>query len=168
MIIYKSILSIILGSFTLILALLFIPTPAYAVTIPTVEVTRVSGIVIGKDGHPLKFARVFGTCDGKTSRGITNGQGKYQLIFVGREVCAAGAHVHVTVSDGDQNAAGDGIVVLNKDGRYVDMNLSLTNVNFNVPEYSTLIYILTILLSISIYVGIRSNKFSYIYTSKKI
>lgn len=153
----------IVSTLTLAVLLFLSPTPSFATNLPNVQITKVQGMVTGPDGQPFKFARVYGTCDGKTTRGITNGQGKYQLHFVGNNVCGAGAVVNVTVEKDGQSTSGNGVVVLKKDGKYVDVNLTLMNMSFNVPEYDYLTGFAALLISVGGFYYFRRRQLAKAY-----
>jgi len=163
----KFILSNLLILSSFVLLFLFSPLPALAANLPNIQVTHVRGHVVGPDGKPLGLARITATCDGKTGRGITNLSGNYIVNFIGNNVCGAGSTVDLFVEKNGLSRHGTGQVVTTSDGRFVDINMTFLDINFSVPEYNPILFVLAAIFSTVLYVIIRKKRFNYNYSSDR-
>lgn len=142
---------------TLIIALLtfvfIVPTTISAVTLPSIDITKARGTVLNADGKPVKFAKVYGKCGDEDSKTLGNSKGQFTLLFVSKGSCNEGDTVFVTVEGEEGNTYhGNGIVVMKKDGKIVDINFAqLSFAVFNVPEYNQFTGLIALVASVGAY-----------------
>jgi len=144
--------------FVTLLSLLVLVFPKTTNAADPFDITTIRGQIMGPDNKPLKLANITVTCDGQTKHTITGANGKYVVIFFGKNVCAAGDTVTVTASKDGNSGSGTGTVDLKRDGRFVDVNFS--TLSFSVPEFGTLPGAVALISATGIYFALRrKNKF---------
>lgn len=144
--------------FVTLLSLLVLVFPNTTNAADPFDITTIRGQIKGPDNKPLKLANITVTCDGQTKHTITGANGKYVVIFFGKNVCAAGSTVTVTASKDGNSGSGTGTVQLKHDGRFVDVNFS--TLSFSVPEFGALPGAIAAIGATGIYFALRrKNKF---------
>lgn len=146
----------------LILLSLLLATPvstAYAI-IDNFQITRVRGQAIDGDGHKIVLADVSATCDGQTKTAKTNGQGKFLVVFFGKDICEAGSIVTITITKNGLTGTGSGPVQITRDGRIVDRNIFLSGpiTVAAVPEFGATTGAIAAIASIGVFYMMRRRK----------
>lgn len=154
----KRIITLFALSFTtLTLSLFAIPVVAHAQTKPSFEITTVRGQITGPDGNPFKLADVSVSCDGQTKTTKAGGQGRFIVVFVGRNTCEAGDTATITASKDGVTGSTTGIVQERRDGRIVDRNFSVVNMNVSVPEFGTITGAIALIGSAGTFFALRKR-----------
>lgn len=141
-------------SLALIALSFVVSAPVVSAATPSFNVSTIRGQIIGPDNKPFKIATVTVNCNGISKNTVTGVQGRYIAVFTSN-TCKAGSPVTVTAVKDGVSGSGSSTVQLRRDGLFLDLNISMLNLNMSVPEFGLIPGILAAITSAGAYIGIK-------------